>query len=269
MRPWGGVADQPPRLLEVLSHAGTQNPFPTNASIRSGLQSLRARRTDPSSRWNLSAPAPPRENDPVPFSPRRKRVLAQRGRGAERPQGIAPKGNGFGAAMSSSPLGGPLGMGDEDVASPFHAGAGRGCAQLDVSPESDQVSPSARCRADTRRNIEQPGRLPSSHASVSASVSASESKTKPSMRFDPERELVLDPDPDGAAPLGRRGVMGMEGILSALRACGAAAGTTIARRTAHEYSFQTERWKTMSPECSTSTNHSHAFGRSGAQLWQA
>jgi hypothetical protein len=35
----------------------------------------------------------------------------------------ASKGNGFGAAMSSSPWE-QLGNGDEDVASPFHAGVG-------------------------------------------------------------------------------------------------------------------------------------------------
>ncbi len=38
-----------------------------------------------------------------------------------------------------------------------------------------------------------------------------------------------------------------------------AAGTTIARTTAHEYELQGKRWKTTTPEGSMSTNHSHVL----------
>jgi hypothetical protein len=73
-------------------------------------------------------------------------------------------------------------------------------------------SPPATFRPDMVSNVEQPGRLPLPHASVSGSESASESKTKRSMRFELELALDPDPDPDWAAPMGRRGVMGMEGF---------------------------------------------------------
>ncbi len=54
-------------------------------------------------------------------------------------------------------------------------------------------------------------------------------------------------------------------FLPALRACGAAAGSTIARTMAHEYDFQGKRRKTTSPEGSMSTRNNPCGGRIAAK----
>lgn len=72
----------------------------------------------------------------------------------------------------------------------------------------------------------------------------------------------MDPKPEGqqSTPRGTTNQM-------AYCDCGSpssvveAAGTSIARTTAHEYDFQGKRWKTTTPEGSMSTNHYDLLGR--------
>ena len=62
----------------------------------------------------------------------------------------------------------------------------------EAGENGDVAAESATCRPATARNDEEPGWLPLPHASVSGSVSPSESKTKWSMRFDPDPDSELD-----------------------------------------------------------------------------